>query len=222
MDSKIINRMITIIFIIVGIIFIMLGFYMYKQNTSFINKAVATEGVVIKTKGFKVTGLYNNKNITFLNIKNNLKPNDKINIYCNSKTKTCKSASSNDLSIFFVVVGIVIFILNTLALFIINKKDKKEDKIIHEEKNIIKGNIIGVEKDTTIESEGKNPYIIVCSYLDQKENVEKHCKSEDLWFDAKKIIEEKQIKTLPIYIDKDNPDDYSIDVSVLINDDERI
>lgn len=222
MDSKIINRMVTIIFIIVGVIFILLGFYMYKQNTSFINNAVVTEGVVIKTKGFKVTALYNNKNITFLNIKNNLKPNDKINIYCNSKTKTCKSASSNDLSIFFVIVGIVIFILNTLVLFIINKKDKKEDKITHDEKNIIKGNIIKVERDTTIESEGKNPYIIVCSYLDQEENVEKHYKSEALWFDAKKAIEEKQIKTLPIYIDKENLDNYNVDVSVLVNDNERI
>ena len=64
-------------------------------------------------------------------------------------------------------------------------------------------------------NKGKNPYKIRAEYLNPKDNKTYFYESEEVKTDLKDIVSKKNIKTIPVYINPKNTNDYYVDVEVI-------
>jgi hypothetical protein len=76
----------------------------------------------------------------------------------------------------------------------------------------IETDVQGVERNTSLEVNGKNPWRITSQYLDPVTNKVRVFHSENLWFDPAKFVKSKQVTVL---LDPKNPKSYHMDVSFL-------
>jgi len=116
----------------------------------------------------------------------------------------------------FVVMGFALIPLTVGLCFIVPEMRRRTKK----RKLLRMGNIVQAEfKEVTEETgtnvNGRSPYFINCEWIDD-EGVARVVTSERFWFDPSPIIEERQIKTFPVYIDPKNPDErYYVSVEEL-------
>ena len=69
-----------------------------------------------------------------------------------------------------------------------------------------------VERNTSYEVNGRNPYRIVCQWLDPSRNEVHVFRSGNLWFDPTQFVQQK---SLIVLMDPNNPQRYSVDTSFL-------
>ena len=70
-----------------------------------------------------------------------------------------------------------------------------------------------IVKDTSFKVNGRSPFVIVCQYDDQASNKQYEFKSDHIWFDPGKWVNEK--KMMDIYIDPNDMNRYYLDTSFL-------
>ena len=121
--------------------------------------------------------------------------------------------SSGNTGLLFLVLGFI-FTLFLSILFFTNLKKIKSSK--HQEllNNGIKvlANIIRIE---TAELNNRPSYQIVLSYVSPFDNNLKEIKTDRIYFDVGKIINEKNITNLYVYFEQSNENNYYIDLSLL-------
>ena len=78
--------------------------------------------------------------------------------------------------------------------------------------NAIETDLQGVERNTSLEVNGKHPWRINSQWLDPVANKLRVFHSENLWFDPAKFLAGKQITVL---LDPNNPTRYYMDVTFL-------
>ena len=76
----------------------------------------------------------------------------------------------------------------------------------------IQAEITRVELDTSLEVAGKNPYRIVCQWLDPASHQVHIFHSANIWFDPTNYIPGKTIEVL---VDPDNPRRYAVETAFL-------
>jgi hypothetical protein len=76
----------------------------------------------------------------------------------------------------------------------------------------IETDVQGVERNTSLEVNGKNPWRITSQYLDPATNKVRVFHSENLWFDPANFVKSKQVTVL---LDPKNPRSYHMDISFL-------
>ena len=70
----------------------------------------------------------------------------------------------------------------------------------------------GVDRNTSVEINGKNPWRITSQWLDPNSNTMRIFHSENLWFDPTRFVKRKQVTVL---LDPNNPKRYHMDTSFL-------
>jgi uncharacterized protein DUF3592 len=83
--------------------------------------------------------------------------------------------------------------------------------------NAIQTDVQGVERNTSVAINGRNPWRITSQYLDPATNKVRVFHSENLWFDPAKFVTSKQVTVL---LDPKDPQRYHMDVSFLPEMDE--
>ena len=78
--------------------------------------------------------------------------------------------------------------------------------------NAIETDLQGVERNTTLEVNGKHPWRISSQWLDPVANKLRVFYSENLWFDPTSFVTRKQVTVL---LDPKDPKRYYMDVSFL-------
>jgi hypothetical protein len=78
--------------------------------------------------------------------------------------------------------------------------------------NAVHTDLQGVERNTSLEVNGKNPWRISSQYLDPDTQKLRVFHSENLWFDPTRFVTAKQVTVL---LDPKNPKRYHMDVSFL-------
>lgn len=213
MNSKSVNKFAVVPILIVGIIFIVSGFLVYNHNNSILESGNEVNATVTKVDKYKVTVTYdNNMELTYVAFFNKEKVSDNVNLYCDKK---CITNHSLELSYIFMVSGFIIFIFSLISVISINMKYRKYTKITNNKGIKIDAKIVGIEVDTNVEENHVNPFYVVCNAVNPITNKEENYRSENMWFDVRKIIEENNIMTLPVSIDKNNSNNYYVDISSL-------
>ena len=78
--------------------------------------------------------------------------------------------------------------------------------------NAIQTDFQGVERNTSLEVNGKNPWRVTSQWLDPASNKLRVFHSENLWFDPTQFV---KAKTVTVLLDPKNPKRYYMDVSFL-------
>ena len=217
MNSKYINRFSVLPVLLVGLIFLASGILLYNYNNKIISKGKEINAIVQKIDKYKITLTYmdndKTKNITYTAFFNKEKVSDNVKLYC--KDNICKTSHSLELSYIFMLGGLIVFILSLISFLKVNIKYRKYTKVSSNKGIKIDARIVGIEVDSSIEENHVNPYYVICNAVNPVTNKEENYRSENIWFDARKIIEENNITTLPVYIDENNSNNYYVDISKL-------
>lgn len=107
------------------------------------------------------------------------------------------------------IVGVVFSILGLVIYLVLRSYVKKKNYLLKNGKRI-EAKIDKVSINNAIHFKGKNPYQIELSYKNGNETY--HFIHTELWFDVKQLIEEKKLKTVEVIVDKDDYNNYYINL----------
>ena len=107
------------------------------------------------------------------------------------------------------IVGVVFSMIGFISYMILRSYNKRKKYLLKKGKKI-EANIDRVSVNNAIHFKGKNPYQIELSYTENgKEYKFIH---QELWFDVNKVIEEYNLKTVEVCVDKKDYNNYYINL----------
>lgn len=216
------ENLVWIIFVIFGAIFLIIGLVLFKNIFDYQNK-VDTIGIITEITTFQndnhevyvsytVDGKeYNSELDGYIS---DFYEGKEIKIYYDKDNPTEIGMKSLDLLfLIFLGMGLIFFIIGVIGILVkINKKNL--EKKLKERGELIYANYNETVLNTLYRVNGQNPYNIICEWSDPLNK--KHIfKSKNIWINPAKIIEEKNIKQFPVYIDNNNKKKYFVDVDIL-------
>ena len=110
--------------------------------------------------------------------------------------------------VIFAAIGIVPTVLS------ISKKSKNR-KLLREGK-VIHGTVESIVLNTSLAINGRNPYIIYCTYYDEYKDTTYRFKSDNLWIDPIPVYNVGDY--IDIYVMNDNYENYYVDAETKINE----
>ena len=124
---------------------------------------------------------------------------------------------SNLICLIFPGFGMIFLIIGVTKILEKVKKSKDEKSLI-ENGELIYASYVETVLNTLYIINGQNPYNIICEWENPLDNKKYVFKSKNIWINPESIIEKRNIKYFPVYIDKDNMAKYVIDIDVLTED----
>lgn len=112
------------------------------------------------------------------------------------------------------VIGVVFGTIGGIFLIVGIRRDRLDKRLIAEG-NYVYADIDCVDYNTMVSINGRHPYIIKCRYYDQYSDITYLYKSRDIRFDPTEILSARGITQLKVYVSKDNPKQYMVDISEL-------
>ena len=141
-----------------------------------------------------------------------------LEIYYNKDNPSQIGMKSLDMILWiFPGIGLILLIIGGTAVISKNNK-RKLKKELKENGKLIYANYVDTILDTSYTVNGRSPYKIICEWTDSTDNEKYTFKSLNLWNNPESIIEEKNIKALPVYINMNNKKQYYVDVDSLTDD----
>jgi Protein of unknown function (DUF3592) len=112
-----------------------------------------------------------------------------------------------------ILAGIgLVFTAIGVGIFLARHGGRRKKDYLMAYGNAIQTDLQGVERNTSLEIGGKNPWRISSQYLDPATNKLRIFHSENLWFDPTRFVTAKQVTVL---LDPKDPKRYHMDVSFL-------
>ena len=109
-------------------------------------------------------------------------------------------------------IGSIFFLIGAIPLFII-RLGKNTRKRLRDTGDRILAMLDRVELNTSFKVNGRNPYRIICQWKDPMAPSKVYIfYSENIWFNPQPHINQKEIA---VYIDRNNPRKYYVDISFL-------
>ena len=113
----------------------------------------------------------------------------------------------NPVFLIFFILGVTFFSVGFIMI-IYERKSNTKHQMLRENGRKIYAAIEKINLNTSLRVNGKHPYIITCKWTDPATGNTYFFKSPNLWFNPHLIIAERNIDTLLVYIDRDNPKNY--------------
>ena len=224
------EKLIWVIFTIIGVAFIMIGSIVCASVFGYQGK-VDTEGTITQIDtytgnrgsryydvmvAYRVDGKdYESK----LNgYSSSFYEGKKIDIYYDEENPRMIGIKNLDLLyLIFPGVGSIFAIIGVSGLIVLRRKAITEKKI---RKN---GEMVYAQYVETIYNRmytvnRKHPYNIVCEWINPEDGKRYRLKSKNIWFNPENIIREKDVKNFAVYYDPKNLKKYVIDVDWLVNE----
>ena len=107
------------------------------------------------------------------------------------------------------IVGVVFSIIGFISYMVLRSYEKRKKYLLKKGKKI-EATIDKVSINNAIHFKGKNPYQIELSYKEDGKTYSFIHK--ELWFDVNKVIEDYNLKTVEVCVDKKNYDNYYINL----------
>ena len=216
MGQKTASNLIWILFISIGLIFLVSGIFIVKNAFDY-SDCIDTTGTIVDFERNNPVVEYTANGKTYqsrLNVtSSSYKIGNKIDIYYKkSNNYEIGSKSLNYLWLLFPGLGLIFTILGIVLRLTLFKGDGYKKKLI-ENGNLVYAEYIETNINTSFTLNGKSPYNIICKAMINNEEVELH--SENIWYDPIDIIEQKNITKFPVYVDINNPKKYYMDISSL-------
>lgn len=224
------ENLIWVIFAIIGAAFTVIGLVVSGNVFNYKNK-VETTGIITEitsyrddndedknirhevyvsytVDGKKYESKLNSYSFTFYEGK-------EINIYYDKNDPSkIGNKSLNLFVLMFPIFGMIFLIVGVRGILVKAKKSKDE-KNLKENGELIYADYVETVLNTLYAVNGKNPYNIICEWNNPLDSKKYIFKSNNIWINPKSIIEERNIKQFPVYINRDNIEKYVIDIDVL-------
>lgn len=216
------------IFAIIGAIFVTVGLILIGSVFNSANK-VETTGIITRislsrsseNESYKVYVSYVVKGDEYESILNGYSSSfyegKEVEIYYDKDNPNKIGMKSLDLLILIVPgIGLIFLIIGGTGILLKVSKKKLENRLKKD------GELIYADYDETIINTSysinrRHPYKIICEWINPVDNEEYMFKSRNIWINPEDIIEERNIKQFPVYIDKNNKKKYVVDIDILEN-----
>lgn len=215
-----------IIFAIVGAIFVAVGLILFGSVFNSANK-VETTGIITRislsgsseNESYKVYVSYVVKGDEYESILNGYSSSfyegKEVEIYYDKDNPNKIGMKSLDL-LFLILPGIgLIFLIIGGTGILVKVNKKKLEKRLKENGELIYADYVETIINTSYSVNGRYPYKIICEWTNPVDSEEYMFKSKNIWSNPEDIIEEKNIKQFPVYIDKNNKKKYLVDIDIL-------
>lgn len=209
----------NIILLVICILALAAGIAVYLEASAFQKSAKITEGTVVRSE------------ISYYYVQY-FSDDGAERIYRGSHTKNKKYRTNDKLKVFYqadnpdkaritdgvktgktIIIVAILLLLLDLYLIYSNRKKSKLSKDFKTNGRKVDAEItkIDIDMETTIMK--KHPYFIDCRWVDPITGKEYTHTINNIWTDPKSLLAGR--KTIDIYIDRDDPDNYFMDIEFL-------
>ena len=221
------ENLLWIIFTIIGGIFVVIGLIIVGNVFNYENKE-STVGIITEIstyrgnnddRNYRVYVSYNVDGRTYESELNGYSSSfyegKEIEIYYDKDNPNKIGMKSLDL-LFLILpgIGLIFLVIGGTGIFIkINRRNL--GKRLKENGELIYADYVETIINTSYSVNGRYPYKIICEWTNPVDSEEYMFKSRNIWSNPEDIIEEKNIKQFPVYIDKNNKKKYLVDIDIL-------
>lgn len=218
------------VFSIIGFSLLGLAAYFFVSTQNFIDNAVSTNGIVIKliesyssdSTTYKPVVRYTPKggeSINFTSSSSSNPPSYHVNeevtvLYNPENPMDAKIDGYFSLWGAFIIVGGIgtVFTLIGLSFFLFPFLQARKKQDLLQSGRLISADYLSVNLNTSYKVNGRSPYYISAQWQNPLTTDIHQFKSENIWFDPSQYI---NTKVIHVYLDKQNPKRYYMDVSFL-------
>lgn len=230
MKGNKVENLIWIIFFGIGLIFVIIGIVICANIFNYKNK-VETTGIITEIGSYRdLDGQRENSVYVEYTVdgrvyesalngySSNFYEGKEIEIYYDINNPSKIGVKSIDLVfLIFPGIGSIFLVIGGVGIIIKGRRKALEKKLMSYGDKVF-AKIIDVCNNTRYTVNGRHPYVIICQWDNEIDGKEYIFKSGNLWFDPTFAIEQKNIDTLPVYIDMNNKKKYVIDTSILADE----
>jgi hypothetical protein len=222
------------IFFVAGLGMLAGGYFSVQRTHHFIAGAVTVQGVVVEnvlkssTNNDGTSWSYyphvrfrttEGRDIDFVSNAGSGRPSFPVNqpvavLYDPQQPEKASINSFGQLWGLSLILGIlgVVFTVPMLGFFIWKRKSDQKNQWLQQNGRRIQADITSVELNTSLQVNGRNPFRIVCQWLDTTRNEVHIFHSTNIWFDPSPFLPGK---TLVVLLDPANPRRYLVETSFL-------
>lgn len=222
MKKRRLENMLVATFIIIGIAFLIVGTTVIESLKKNKENYLQTEGVIVDIdENQNVQVSYVVDEIEYIGYLNSYiityREGKTITIYYDINDPT-NISSDLDQAFLYIWSGIgLLFILISGGIVLSGKLNEKKKQRLKQSGNIANAKYLCTEINKRYAINNKHPYNVICeldSSIDGKTHI---LKSENIWFDPKNIIEDRNITTFRVYYNINNLKQYYIDIDILFD-----
>lgn len=206
------ENLIWIIFAGIGAIFVVIGLAISGNIFSYANK-IDTVGIITEITSYTTTdnGINHKVYVSYtvegkeyesmLNgYSSEFYEGKEIEIYYDKDNPGKIGVKSLDLLfLIFPGIGLIFLILGGTGI-LVNINKRRLEKRLKENGELIYANYVETVLNTSYQVNGKTPYNIICEWNNPLDSNKYIFKSKNIWINPQNIIEEKNIKQFPVYI----------------------
>lgn len=226
MSGNKVENLAWIIFTIVGTVFVAIGIILFGSVFDYTNK-IETTGIITRISlsgssendSNKVYVSYvaegNEYESTLSGYSSSFYEGKEIEIYYDKDNPNKIGMKSLDLLfLIFPGLGLISLIIGVTGISA-KARGKKSERRLKENGELIYADYVETIINTSYSVNGRYPYKIICEWTNPVDSEEYMFKSKNIWSNPEDIIEEKNIKQFPVYIDKNNKKKYLVDIDIL-------
>lgn len=223
------EKLLWIIFTIIGALFILIGLtlvgnvlnYENKESTVGTITEISTHRGINDNVDYRVYVSYNVDGRMYESELNGYSSSfykgKEINIYYDKSNPTKIGMKSLDLLLLmFPGFGLIFFAIGGTGL-LIKSRNKKLEKALKENEDAIYADYVETIVNNSYSVNGRHPYRIICEWSNPLDNKKYIFKSKNIWINPEDIIIERDIQQFPVYINRDNMKKYVVDIDILEN-----
>lgn len=215
------------VFLPIGVLILIIAGFVLANSQKFYSNAQTTEAIItdiVSTRdidngrnydvyiNYEIDGTkYDDVRLNYYN--SSMDIGDTITVYYDPSNPSKVRMKMGSILVLFALVPIgVIFTFVGLLLFSIVYRKKKRVVRLKENGRRIYVEVNNVVVNNSTRINGKSPYRIECSWLDEKTGKTYLYKSENIWFDPTNLVIGTQ---LPAYVNPNNLKEHYIDISAI-------
>lgn len=220
-----IPRLLALVFGIIGLVFFILGGTLFLEDARFRQNAVETMATVV-SGGQYTDGGSNGTYVEYMadgrliqsrmsESSSDYSVGSTIKVYYSKDDPTIVRGDVNRvIGIVFGGVGAA-FLVVAAILLIAGASRANANKRLLEDGYKVYAPITGIERNTAVRINSRNPYNIICQWTDGATGRQHVFKSGYLLDDPAYYLGSRSISDMPVYIDRNNPGRYHMDLSEL-------
>lgn len=217
--------LIWIIFSCIGLFIVILGLILFFTVFNIPNK-VETKGIITKIytsndrNGNHSHDVYISYNVNGKEYESRINgysstfyEGKELNIYYDQKNPHKIGVKSLDLLfLIFPGIGAIFLIIGGVGILIIIKKHNLAKKLKANGK-LIYATYVEAILNISLTVNGRHPYNIICEWHNPEDNKKYIFKSSNIWINPEIIITDKNITTIPVYVNTQNLKQYYVDTT---------
>ena len=208
-------------FTTMGAIIVIIGLIVFFSVCINYKNKVDTVGIIIDT-GNETTVSYSvegeEHESSFSGYSSSFHVGDEIEIYYDKDDVNKIGSKSLDL-LYLILPGIgsIFLLIGVIGLaFLLHKKRK--ERTLRESGKLVYATYSETILNVNVRVNGRYPYNIIVEWNNPEDGKKYLLKSKNIYFNPEMLIEERNIKTFPVYINPNNKKQYFVDVDILNED----